>query len=202
MTWGRIHISSGFLLLVAWLLYCDDQGFVPLALLACAFHEGGHWLMIRLLGGGVRSIFLTVSGAAMTLNSELSYGGELLAAAAGPLMNLLLSAVVCRFPWGELFAGLNLALAALNLLPVFPLDGGRILHCALCMAVGEQAAGAICRGSGLLFAGGLLGLSLWSASRGGNLTLLLVALWVLLGGENREIWGKYGKRVVTTVGRG
>ena len=117
-------------------------------------------------------------------------------------MNLLLSAVVCRFPWGELFAGLNLALAALNLLPVLPLDGGRILRCALCMAVGEQAAGAICRGSGLLFAGGLLGLSLWSVSQGGNLTLLLVALWVLLGGENREIWGKYGKRVVTTVGRG
>ena len=42
MTWGRLRISPGFLLLMAWLLYWDGQGIVPLALLACALHESGH----------------------------------------------------------------------------------------------------------------------------------------------------------------
>ena len=43
MRLGRVEVTGGFLLLTAWLNYLDRQGVVPLALLACALHELGHW---------------------------------------------------------------------------------------------------------------------------------------------------------------
>lgn len=47
MRLGRVEVTGGFLLLTAWLNYLDRQGVVPLALLACALHELGHWAASR-----------------------------------------------------------------------------------------------------------------------------------------------------------
>ena len=54
MRLGRVEVTGGFLLLTAWLNYLDRQGVVPLALLACALHELGHWAALRALGARVR----------------------------------------------------------------------------------------------------------------------------------------------------
>ena len=51
LRWRRVEISGGALLMLAALYYLDGQGVLPLALLACALHEAGHWLAIRALGG-------------------------------------------------------------------------------------------------------------------------------------------------------
>ena len=50
LRWRRVEISGGALLMLAALYYLDGQGVLPLALLACALHEAGHWLAIRALG--------------------------------------------------------------------------------------------------------------------------------------------------------
>lgn len=55
---GRVEVTGGFLLLTAWLNYLDRQGVVPLALLACALHELGHWAALRALGARVRRVRL------------------------------------------------------------------------------------------------------------------------------------------------
>ena len=85
---GRVEVTGGFLLLAAWLNYLDRQGIVPLALLSCALHELGHLLVLRLLGVRVRRLSITAVGAEMETDRSLSYGGEILAALAGPLVNL------------------------------------------------------------------------------------------------------------------
>lgn len=147
MSWKNISVTAPFLLLVAWLNYMDRQGVVLPALLACTLHELGHLFAIRLLGGDVKHIRLTVAGAEMGLSRGLSYWQELLAAAAGPAVNLLLSALCCRLPGGALFAGVNLALAAFNLLPMGRLDGGRIALCALSLSMwGRKRPGWPCCG--------------------------------------------------------
>ena len=123
MRLGRVEVTGGFLLLTAWLNYLDRQGVVPLALLACALHELGHWAALRALGARVRRVRLTAVGAEMEVDRTLSYGGELLAALAGPGANLALALAFSPLTGGGLFAGLNLALACFNLLPVGQMDG-------------------------------------------------------------------------------
>ena len=190
---GRVNISPAFLLLAAWLLYRDRQGITALALLACALHEAGHVLAIHWAGGTIKELNITVVGAELVLLRQLSYGRELLAAAAGPGTNLLLAALTG--PHRPLFTGLNLALAAFNLLPLGRLDGGRMLRCCLSLALGADGAD---RAGQLLdrgLAGLLLLLGLWAALRGGNPTLLLAALW-LCAADLGDLRRKWGKRVV------
>ena len=97
MRLGRVEVSAGCLLLLAWLNYWDTQGVVPLALAACLLHELAHYGALRLAGAGVRRIRLTAVGAEMEVEGALGYGGDCLAALAGPGCNLLLALGFCRW---------------------------------------------------------------------------------------------------------
>lgn len=177
----RFTCSTGFLLIAAALLYLDGQGLVLRGALACALHEGGHGAAIALLGGRVRALRLTAVGAEMELDPRrpLSYGRELIAALAGPAVNLLL-AWFCVWNGWYLFAGMNICLGLLNLLPICPLDGGRALFCALNICW-PRIADRVVQTVSTVFSGALLGLG-WAAWRGwGNLTLLCAALWLMMG---------------------
>ncbi|MDE6456774.1 MAG: hypothetical protein K2L38_12950, partial [Dysosmobacter sp.] len=58
----KIRVSGGFVLLAAW--FALVNGWEPLVTVlgAAAVHELGHWLLLRLLGAGVRSFRLGVLG--------------------------------------------------------------------------------------------------------------------------------------------
>lgn len=176
---GRVEATGGFLLLVAWLNYLDRSLLVPLALCACAVHELGHIFVIRLVGESIKGIRLTVIGAELMLDRPLGYWQEGLCALAGPGANLLLALVCCNFRDGLTFAGLNLALAVFNLLPVGRLDGGRAVHCTLALLAGPDAADRVGRWLDCLCTAGALAAGLLLAALGGNFTLLLVAFWLL-----------------------
>ena len=64
MRLGRVEVSAGCLLLLAWLNYWDTQGVVPLALAACLLHELAHYGALRRAGAGVRRVRLTAVGGA------------------------------------------------------------------------------------------------------------------------------------------
>lgn len=176
---GRAEVTSGFLLLLAWLNYLDRSLLVPLALCACAAHELGHIFVIRLLGGRIKGIRLTSIGAELILARPLSYWQEGLSALAGPGTNLLLALTFCRIRSGLTFAGLNLALAAFNLLPVGRLDGGRALHCTLALLAGPGPADQAGRWLDVLCTAAALAAGLFLAVFWGNFSLLLVAFWLL-----------------------
>ena len=115
---GRITVTPGFLFLMAWCNYADQQGLLLPALAGCALHELGHLAAIWGLGGSVRRLRLTAVGAEIQMERPMSYPGELAAALAGPAANLAAAWLCCRAEGGALFAGLNLALGCFNLLPV------------------------------------------------------------------------------------
>ena len=170
--------SLAVFLLLAWLNYLDRQGIVPLAILCCALHELGHWIVILLCGGNVKQIRLTAIGAEMILDRQLNYWQEGLAALAGPAVNLLLALVFSGWKFGLLFAGLNLMLGCFNLLPVGRLDGGRVLCCAMALLFGPNLAHEIARLSDVVFVTVLTAMGILFLLAGGNVTLLLVALWL------------------------
>lgn len=174
---------------MAWLNYMDRDFLVPMALLACGIHEAGHLIAICLLGGAVREIRLTAIGAEIVLDRPLGYWQEGASALAGPGANLLTALICCGFEQGLTFAGLDLVLALFNLLPARRLDGGRALYCTLALLAGPDLAGRTCGWLDLACIAGTLGGGLLLAGSCGNITLLLVALWLLAA----PVWEKLGR---------
>jgi Zn-dependent protease len=164
----------------------------------CAFfasvlaHELAHAVVARALGVATLEISLLLFGGVARIVSEpVDAGGEALMAMAGPLTSVTLagllwlsSHLVPGWP-GDLIALLglaNLVLAAFNLLPGFPLDGGRVARAVIWRMTGRkllatQVTAWIGRGlAGLLMAGGAGGVALLHTPR----YLLHVALGAFL----------------------
>lgn len=192
LRWGGVEVSAGFLLTAAVLFYFDTDGFLLWVTLACGLHELGHCAATFLLGGRILRFRLTAVGGELVLDrsNPLSYGGELCAVLAGPAVNLTLAFLAARLGRGEgtwLFAGLNLALGCFNLLPIWPLDGGRalaLLLAALRAGPGWRGLAKVCSilcAAALLLAGGGI---FWRT--GYNFTLFAVALWLTVGLAREE----------------
>ena len=99
-------------------------------------------------------------------------------ALAGPAASFLLALVTA--PLCPTLAGVSLALGGFNLLPLAPLDGGRVLGAAVSRWKGPDLGEWVCRQVTRVMALGLVGLGLWSFLRSGSFTLLLFALGFLL----------------------
>ncbi len=167
-----------------------------LALFGCVLlHELGHSLAARKYGIPTRDItLLPIGGVARLERMPEKPAQELWVALAGPAVNVAISAAL--FVWlsathqwapvgqvhvasGPFFERLLLAnvwLVLFNLVPAFPMDGGRVLRAVLAsrMEYGKATQIAAGIGQGLALVFGLLGLF-------GNPMLLFIALFVWIG---------------------
>jgi Zn-dependent protease/CBS domain-containing protein len=167
-----------------------------LLLFACVtLHEFGHALAARRFGIRTRDIILLpIGGVARLERMPERPLQELGVALAGPAVNVVLAAalflwlsVTARMapldelswtggPLLERLLAANLFLALFNLLPAFPMDGGRVLRALLATrldyARATQVAAGIGQGMALLF--GFLGLT-------GNPMLLFIAFFIWIG---------------------
>lgn len=124
------------------------------AAVAAAVHELGHVAAVKALGGRVASLRLTGVGAVIRPQRPrlFSYWEECLVALAGPAASFLLALGAAA--WGRhfgggdayLLAGVSLAFGMFNLLPVGPLDGGRILRALTNRWAGPDAGEKVCGG--------------------------------------------------------
>lgn len=97
-------------------------------LLALICHETGHLLAMKLAGVAVHEFRLSAAGAVIN-GGFTGYRQELACASAGPIFSFLLC--LCTFRWYPGLSVVSAVLGTVNLLPVYPLDGGRILRSAL-----------------------------------------------------------------------
>jgi Zn-dependent protease/CBS domain-containing protein len=171
------------------------------ALFICVLlHEFGHSLVAQRLGLEIHSITLLPLGGVSNLESlPEKPSDEVKITLAGPLVNVVLAPIffgvailfggVPRMP-ADLFTGigsvgqfffylgyLNIVLALFNLIPAFPLDGGRILRALLATRLEAVRATDISSRVGQLFAFAFFLIGLL----GGNFLLALVAVFIFFG---------------------
>lgn len=184
----RVEATPGFLLLLGALFWLDEGvGLLPWGLAACVLHELGHIVAAAAFGGRVEKLSLTAVGAELRMGypRPLGYGRDSLVALAGPAANLLFGALALLWGWG-LAAALTLAVGAFNLLPILPLDGGRVLYGLLAGRLDPDWAERLMTALSGCLVGLLVGVGAVATVHYANVTLLLTALWLLLGVLRRE----------------
>ncbi len=193
-------------------LYGAGFGVVLMLLLftCVTLHELGHSLVAQHFGIPVREIVLTpLGGIAMITRKPEKPSHELMIAIAGPLVNVLIALVLfvitgatmqatmlnARGSIGDmitrpsfevtvlwLFAA-NISLAVFNMIPAFPLDGGRVLRAVLATFMSFSKATAVAATIGQLAAIGLGILGILN----GNFILVLIAVFIFFGAERESV---------------
>lgn len=168
----RIEIGSGFLLLCALIIFFSGPGFLPALLIAAFFHELGHLLAMLFFGAFPTRLRLGASGFRIDYSGGISPLQEMLTALAGPALGLIfsffcaLTGSLLERDFLLLCAGLGFLLNAFNLLPILPLDGGRLMGFTLVSVLGNRRGGSLSFGLSRLFALALCLLGLLLLIRG------------------------------------
>ena len=202
-----VRIHATFFLLLAWFgfVYYGEGGtaavftglsFIILLFVCVILHEFGHALAARAYGINTPDItLLPIGGIARLERMPDKPWQELVVALAGPAVNVVI-AIALYVVIGRLLApgefqavaqgggnllskllAINVMLVAFNLLPAFPMDGGRVLRSLLAMRLKHAKATRIAATAGQIVAVlfGFLGLF------GGNPFLLFIAVFVFFG---------------------
>ncbi len=156
-------------------------------------HEFGHALACRQVGGVANRILLWPFGGIAYVDTPVRPGATLWTLAAGPLVNVVLIPILAVLSSWALASGavladpnllifihsvvfINLALLIFNILPVYPLDGGQILHALLWYPLGRARSLMAATVIGLV---GVVGFFLL-ALRIGDLWLAAITVFILL----------------------
>ncbi|GKY89789.1 site-2 protease family protein [Sinisalibacter aestuarii] len=210
---SEIRVHATFFLLLAWIgiagysiggaAGAGVHILYVLLLFACVVaHEFGHALMARRFGIRTPDVtLLPIGGLARMERMPEKPGQEVLVALAGPAVNVVIflalalilgpdrlaSTTLDQITLADLpaqIALLNALLAAFNLLPAFPMDGGRVLRAALAAMTDRARATRIAASAGqvLAFGLGLFGLV------SGNPVMVLISVFIFLsaGAESSQ----------------
>ncbi|HJZ44010.1 MAG TPA: site-2 protease family protein [Hyphomicrobiaceae bacterium] len=199
----RIHMT--FFLLLAWIgavhwmrggaaEAVDGVLFIAILFLCVVLHEFGHVFAARRYGIGTSDVtLLPIGGVASLERMPEKPSQEIVVALAGPAVNLVIAFVLvvllgARFDLSQMaqleqaqstlmgrVAAANIALLVFNLIPAFPMDGGRVLRALLATRMGFTRATRVAAyvGQGLAVLFGFLGLF-------GNPLLVLIAVFIFL----------------------
>lgn len=220
----RIHITFFLLLLLIGLSSYEKDGLIGawagiafiLLLFTCVLlHELGHAFAAKAFGIRTPDItLLPIGGVARLERTPRTPLQELVVAAAGPVVNVAIALGLFfllgpeRLFWqlegfefvgpgqilGKLFLA-NIYLVLFNLLPAFPMDGGRVLRAVLAMFMRYGKATNVAAFIGQLMAIVLFSLSvIW-----GHLLLGLIAIFVFLGARQEAVLAKIHEAMPPSV---
>ncbi len=202
---GRINLSIHplFYLLGFYYAITGEILVFIICTVTAVIHELGHSFVASNLGYRLNKITLMPFGAVVSGNTDgLKFHDEIKIALAGPFINLAVSLFFIAIWWiypefyayTDIIVSVNLSMALVNLLPIYPLDGGRIVFCFFADKFGYDRSFIINKIIGGLFALLLIALFVFGAIKGVvNFSLLFFSLFVCFGAFSRERENKYVK---------
>lgn len=183
----KIKVNPLFFVLALVMIAFGQARYLIWTFIAVTAHEFGHSLVARGRGYLTKSVEVMPFGAVMSLDDNLDRVSGILVGFAGPAVNLVLSALIpgiwwlfpSVYPYTEGFLQANLSLALFNLLPVYPLDGARIV-----ISVSKNKIRAV---KGVRIAGVVVGICFFalfvvSIFYGINFTFAVAGIFLIYGG--------------------
>ena len=212
-----LYIHWTFLLLFGWIALVNAQSgnnveqlfwsllFICAVFACVALHEFGHAFVASLFGIKAKSIvLLPIGGVASIEKFPDNPVQELAISIAGPLVNILIAAVLMIFlqPYSPFWESqpdvsithghdliynlhlMNIGLAAFNLIPAFPMDGGRILRALLGFRMNYVRATNIAATIGKIIAGLFIAFGIIFY----NVLLPLIGIFIIISASTEEYY--------------
>ena len=168
--------------------------------LTALIHELGHSLKAESLGYKLNKVVLLPYGAIISGETQdMSNVDQIKTAVAGPLVNIVtVIFFVCLwwlfpqiYPYTELCVVASLTLATINLLPAYPLDGGRILLAWLSLYMEQKSAYRLIKRISVCIAAAIFGLFVCSLFNTPNPSLLFFSVFILVGNFSKNKDARY-----------
>ncbi len=204
---AEVRLSIGVLPLFAALIVAGEGRALAVSALSLLLHELSHLIAAKNLGFSVRRVGLYPFGAVLHLDPCCAKTqSEWIVALSGPVASLVIAScgrmlahLLPSLASGtETFIRANAAIALLNLLPAYPLDGGRVAKALLCRATGERTARRITFAFTAAVAAMLAGLGIYCLQKGTLVfTPFLIAPFLLASAWIE--WKRVPPSVIETV---
>lgn len=199
-SYNKLHIHPTFFLLFFWFLINKQLYSFLLFLVVVLSHEFGHYIVAKKLKYRLDNFYIAPYGVCLNYKEKaFDSRDEIKIAIAGPLVNIFLSIIVVAIWWiypsiynfSQEFITQSLVLGLFNLLPCYPLDGGRVFVGIMSESIERKKAVKIVSILNYIFSALLFILFVISCFINFNPTLLLCSVFLLFGVIDSKFESKY-----------
>lgn len=183
-TMSRYKLSPLFIIFLVAFVLIDGSFLALLTAVFSLWHEAWHIIALRIVGAKIKKLSATGIGINLS-TTALGYKDEFFVTIAGPIASLIM--FLCFLPlffkneYTMFCAFSNLIIFIINILPVYPLDGGRALYLFFSMKLLPHTAAIITKCISLIFLLPLFVLSVIILIKTGyNLSLMIISVYLLV----------------------
>ena len=178
------------LFFVFWLILAlfGDVSNILHVLICAVVHEAAHICTFIALGAEIKDIEILSFGLSASLKNtmKLSCKKEIICAAAGPTANIVFAVIAMLLTYfpniegAEFLFYCNAALAGINLLPIVPLDGGRIIYFLLLDVLEVKKADIIAKIIAFLLLVPMTVFGVWLVLYNKNVSVLMICVYLYI----------------------